>query len=82
MKIEVFHTVAGYGDMSEENLEIVPASVNVAGTGRLFEAYELNIGASPDIEDEGGTGRMFEPWEYSNQAGENEWANIFPEVEL
>lgn len=35
-----------------------------------------------DIEDEGGTGRMFEPWEYPNGAGENEQANIFPEVEL
>ncbi len=35
-----------------------------------------------DIEDEGGTGRMFAPWEFSNWAGENNQANLFPEVEL
>jgi len=64
-------SVAGYGNMSEENLEIVPAKLTLSpdiedegGTGRLFEAYELNVGASPDIEDEGGTGRLFEHWEY------------------
>ena len=51
------------------------------GTGRMFEAYEL-VQPLVDIEDEGGTGRMFEPWEYSNRAGENEQADIFPEVEL
>ena len=50
------------------------------------EPYTSKVSSLPtqlvDIKDEGGTGWMFEPWEFSNWAGENEQANLFPEVEL
>ena len=65
----------------------VRTSNDLGGGITDFEGpYTSKVSSLPtqlmDIEDEGGTGRMFEPWEFSNWAGENEQANLFPEVEL
>ena len=67
-------------------LGVETAAVTVQGITDFEEPYTSSVSSLPtqlvDIEDEGGTGRMFEPWEFSNLAGENEQANLFPEVEL
>ena len=77
----------GITDFEEAYTTKVNAGSDLGGGITDFEeAYTNKASSLPaqlvDIEDEGGTGRMFEPWEFSNRGGENEQANIFPEVEL
>ncbi len=77
----------GITDFEEPYLNAVRSSSDLGGGITDFEEpYTSKVSSLPtqlvDIEDEGGTGRMFEPWEFSNWAGENEQANLFPEVDL
>ncbi len=77
----------GITDFEEPYVNAVRSSSDLGGGITDFEEpYTSKVSSLPtqlvDIEDEGGTGRMFEPWEFSSWAGENEQANLFPEVEL
>ncbi len=77
----------GITDFEEPYVNAVRSSSELGGGITDFEElYTSKVSSLPtqlvDTEDEGGTGRMFEPWEFSNWAGENEQANLFPEVEL